>query len=761
MDKPLHLGTVAGSTAPLQIEAADLVTHAVCVGMTGSGKTGLCLVLLEELGRQNVPVVAVDTKGDLTNLALLFPDFDPAAFAPWVGAGGEDASAVAARWQQGLAGCGLSGADLAALRQGSPRRLYTPGADAGTAINILSGLQPPQLAWSDHAADLRNRISTTITALLGLVGVEADPLASPEHLLLSHLLEQLWQAGQAVSLEALIAGIQQPPFAKIGAFEVDTVLSPKDRLKLALQLNQLLASPTFQAWQTGAPLAPELFLPGADGRAPTSILYLAHLQEAERHFFLTLFLEMVSSWMRSQPGSRELRLLIYLDEVLGYLPPHPANPPTKLPLLTLFKQARAFGVGVAVATQNPVDIDYKALTNAGTWLVGRLQTEQDRARLGETLEAAAKGAGRTDVAAAIAGLEKRQFLVTSPSLDQAAILQSRFAMSYLAGPLTLPQLRALATAGLVEAAPAVAPPAPRVADAAPPPAPAAAELGAPPPAPPAAATGTAIYCLPGGTVPQMLCCAQVGYTLPKAGLEHDEELWLRLEWGTAPGVTARVFLVDPAELSEGSPAGAVPPAWSRDARALRDAARAVAERIYAKRRLRLLENRKLGLTSAPGESAEEFAARCRSALSDQASQARADLRERYSDRLAMLERRLAEEQRQYEQAKARAGGRTLDSILDIGAALLGGGRRVSRTLRSVGRVASRTQSSTGSVQDQLADVEAVQAQIDDLLQDQEADEAKIEERLAGLLGTTEEVDLAPRKQDIEIIEVALVWAPAA
>ncbi len=757
----LHLGSHGEPTEPLRIESEDLVTHAVCVGMTGSGKTGLCLVMLEELGRAGVPVVAVDTKGDLTNLALLFPELQAESFAPWVGTGGDEPAVVAERWRNGLAGDGLSGSDLAALRQGSPRRLFTPGSDAATSINILSGLMPPELDWANHAADLRARISTTVTALLGLIGIDAEPLTSPEHLLLSHLLERHWQLADPVTLEALIAGVQSPPFGKIGAFEVDTVMPPKERLKLALLLNNLLASPTFQAWQSGAPLAPELFLPGDDGRAPTSILYLAHLQEHERHFFLTLFLEMVSSWMRGQSGTRDLRLLIYLDEVLGYLPPHPHNPPTKTPLLTLFKQARAFGVGLALATQNPVDIDYKALTNAGTWLVGRLQTEQDRARLGETLEAAAKGAGRDDVANTIATLDKRCFLVTSPSLERAAVMKSRFAMSYLAGPLTLPQLRSLRELGLVEGGP---PPAAGEPPPVTPPEPAPAVLEPEPAVAAVVEREAHLRTVTGRAVPQIYCRAVVHYTSQRPSVSHQESILLRAEWGELiQGVQPRIYLVDPAELRDGKPAGPLEAAeWLGDQRSFEQAVRVMADRIYARRRLVLYENRKLGLSSTVGESRESFEARCRAALADEAAKHHRDLDEKYETRRQALEKRLREEQRQYEQAKANASGRAVDTLLDLGGALLGGGRRrVGSTLRSVSRATQRTRSGADNVQDQLEDVQAVEAQIAELLEDQEEDQAKLDEKLTALLAETSEVEIAPRRQDVIVEEVGVLWVPEA
>lgn len=762
----LDLGRAVDSGATVALEAADLTTHALCVGMTGGGKTGLCVVLLEELGRAGVPVVAVDTKGDLTNLALLFDDLAPSAFAPWMAPGGESAEQVAARWREGLAASGLTAADVAALRRGSPRRLVTPGSDAGCPVNILSGLNPPALDWSRHAADLRARISTTVSALLGLVGVTGEPLTCPEHLLVSCLLEQLWQSGGEVSLEALIAGVQAPPFAKIGVFEVDAVMPPKERLKLALLLNNLLASPTFQAWQTGVPLSPELFLPGPDGRAPTTILYLAHLQEHERHFFLTLFLEMVNTWMRQQTGTRDLRLLIFCDEVLGYLPPHPANPPTKGPLLTLFKQARAFGVGLCLATQNPVDIDYKALTNAGTWLVGRLQTEQDRDRLGETLEAAVQGSGRADVAATIAGLERRQFLATAPSLRPPAVMASRWAMGYLAGPLTLPQIVHLRELGLIETPDASAAPEPVPAPAPAVSRPVPAAAGSPPLERPAPAGEVPVYYLDGAELtPFVFCRATVHYVRQEPPVDHLETLALQCEWPPAPGGAPRVFVLAEAALRPGSPTGAELPAWSADPRALDQAGQVIVDRLYAKRRLALLANVKLGLRAEAGESRQAFDARCRAALARRFEELQDKLEAQYAERLETLRRKLLEEQRQLEQAEDAARSRAQSELFDVGSqvmgALLGGGRRrkVTSALRGAARVTRAGRSGADRVEDQREDVMAVEAEIGALAEHQEADEAELAERLQALLEATAAVELAPRRQDIALLELGIVWAP--
>src|SRR3990172_8052895 len=170
------------------------------------------------------------------------------------------------------------------------------------------------------------------------------------------------------------------PFGKIGVVDLESFYPAAERTKLSMRLNNLLASPTFASWLEGEPLdvAEMLYTPA--GKPRLAIVSIAHLDDAQRMFLVTILLNEGLAWIRTQPGTSSLRAILYMDEVFGFFPPS-ANPPSKTPMLTLLKQARAYGLGVVLATQNPVDLDYKGLGNAGTWFLGRLQTERDKLRV--------------------------------------------------------------------------------------------------------------------------------------------------------------------------------------------------------------------------------------------------------------------------------------------------------------------------------------------------------------------------------------------
>ncbi|MBX3141883.1 MAG: ATP-binding protein [Trueperaceae bacterium] len=443
----------------LLYDSSDLTTHAVIVGMTGSGKTGLGVDLIEEAAIDGIPVLAIDPKGDLTNLALAFPNLAPEDFEPWVNAREAERLGVSVReyaaqqaqaWRDGLAQWDQDGTRIERLRQAADVVVYTPGSSAGRGISVLRSFAAPPRAVLDDPDLMRDRLEATATSVLTLMGGSADPLGR-EHILLSNIFEHAWRAGTDLDVAGLIHAVQQPPFKQLGVMDLDTVFPAKDRLKLALGLNGLLAAPTFAAWTTGDPLNIEALLHGPDGKARVAVVSIAHLSDAERMFFLTLLLSETVAWTRSQSGTSSLRAMVYIDELFGFLPPV-AEPPSKKPLLTLLKQARAFGVGLALATQNPVDLDYKALSNAGTWFVGRLQTERDKQRLAEGLNAASEGAlSVTEIADIIGRLPKRTFLLHDVHAKRPAVFQTRWAMSYLAGPLTRDQIRLLGERGLGQA----------------------------------------------------------------------------------------------------------------------------------------------------------------------------------------------------------------------------------------------------------------------------------------------------------------------
>ncbi|MGE3779564.1 MAG: ATP-binding protein, partial [Pirellulaceae bacterium] len=441
--------------SPLLYESKDMTTHALCVGMTGSGKTGLCLGLLEEAAMDGIPAIAIDPKGDLGNLLLSFPELRPADFEPWVEPGEatragmtvpEFAAQTAARWQAGLADWGQDGERIARLRGMVDLNIYTPGSSYGLPLSLLRSFDVPPQAVLENSDALRERVLTAVSGLLGLLGIDADPLRSREHILLSNILDRAWREGRSLTMAELIREIQQPPFKSIGVIDLETVFPAADRFALSLQLNNLLASPGFAGWTEGEPLDIGRLLYTAAGKPRLSILTIAHLSDAERMFFVTMLLNELTGWMRAQAGTSSLRALLFMDEVFGYFPPT-ANPPSKLPMLTLLKQARAFGIGIVLATQNPVDLDYKGLANCGTWFLGRLQTERDKARVLDGLEGASTAAGQAFDRAAteriLSGLGNRVFLLNNVHEDQPVVFQTRWTMSYLRGPLTRGQIERL------------------------------------------------------------------------------------------------------------------------------------------------------------------------------------------------------------------------------------------------------------------------------------------------------------------------------
>ncbi|MGF1578138.1 MAG: helicase HerA domain-containing protein [Gemmataceae bacterium] len=437
-------------------DAKDLTTHGVVVGMTGSGKTGLCVGLLEEAAIDGIPTIIIDPKGDLSNLLLQFPDLSPKSIKEWVNPDeakqqsmtpAKYAKKISDRWRDGLQDSKQGTERIELLKNSSEWRIYTPGSEAGLPLSILKTFSAPD--GSVLREQLNQRIDATATALLGLTGTSSDPVQSREHILIAQLLLNAWSKGENLTLKDIIAQVEDPPLKDIGAFTVEKFYPKKERVKLALALNKILAAPSFSTWIEGEGLDLSRMLYTEDRKPRQLIFYIAHLEESQRIFFVTLLLEEVLNWTRKQTGTSTLRALLYFDEVFGYLPPSPANPPTKLPLMTLLKQARAFGVGVLLATQNPVDLDYKALSNAGTWFIGKLQTERDKARLLEGLESVAAEQGSlTDkryLDNVISSLGSRVFLLHNVHRGQPLIFKTRHTLSFLSGPMTRDQIAKLMT----------------------------------------------------------------------------------------------------------------------------------------------------------------------------------------------------------------------------------------------------------------------------------------------------------------------------
>jgi hypothetical protein len=456
MGRRYNTDTKQPTDEPVYYDSRDLTTHAVVVGMTGSGKTGLCISLLEEAALDNIPAIIIDPKGDITNLLLTFPDLRPEDFRPWVNVDDarrehlepdEYATKIADRWREGLAESGIVPGRLRAYKNAAEFAIYTPGSDAGLPVSIVDSLQAPREGWVGYEESHRERINGTVTALLALIGKNADPVKDREHVLLANIFESAWKEGRDLSLEDLILQIQTPPFAKLGVFDIDTFFPQKERFKLAQAMNQIIAAPSFQTWMQGEPLDMSKLLYTHEGKPRVSIFYIAHLNDAERMFMMTLLLENMLSWMRTLDGTTSLRALCYIDEVFGYFPPAPYNPPTKGPLLRLLKQARAFGIGLILATQNPVDLDYKGLSNAGTWFIGKLQAEGDKKRILGGLSAEATPQTQAvmgKIEKMLGQLEQQVFVLHNVHNPEGPLVfHTRWAMSYLRGPLTRQQVRIL------------------------------------------------------------------------------------------------------------------------------------------------------------------------------------------------------------------------------------------------------------------------------------------------------------------------------
>jgi hypothetical protein len=807
-------------------DARDLTTHAVCIGMTGSGKTGLCLDLLEEAAMDRVPAIIIDPKGDITNLLLTFPDLRPEDFQPWVNVDdarrkgmeiGEFAAAQADLWRKGLGKWGQSGERIRTLRETTDFAIYTPGSDAGIPVSVMSSFAAPGGDWDGDAEYLRERVSGTVSGILGLIGVDADPVQSREHILLANIFEHHWKAGRDLDLATLILAIQDPPVRRLGVFDVDTFFPQKERMRLAMQLNNLIAAPGFQSWVEGQPLDIPAFLSTPDGRPRHSIFYIAHLSDAERMFFVTMLLNQVITWMRAQSGTTSLRALLYMDEIFGFLPPV-AEPPSKRPFLTLFKQARAYGLGVVLTTQNPVDLDYKALTNAGTWFIGRLQTERDKMRVLEGLEAAAADAGqalgRDELDNLISSLDKRVFLLHNVHEDAPVTFRTRWAMSYLRGPLTRDQVAHLmaerepdapGTAAAATAAPRDAPgdgqpatvraatagrAAGRAAD--------AGEIGDGATdlasTPPALAAGLRQVYLPLGVGrtavaleienrlgastgiegsqvvyhPGVLGVGSVHFLHKKSGAAATEEFALLarpdaqdvIRWDVADVVGS------PQSEWEDSPGHSdarfafLPEAMNQESE-VNAAAKDLADHLYRARRLTLHHSPDVDAFSEPGETPQEFRLRLTQAARERRDAEVDKIEDRYEKQLTRLGERLRRAQAMLDKREAEASARKRETLVSIGESVVGMflGRRSSRTASASLRRMRMSSSAKMRAEEAEENIEALQAEVQAMNEKLAEEVAEITARWDQAALELEEVAVNPRRADVDISYVAIGWAP--
>ncbi|MBL8202070.1 MAG: ATP-binding protein [Chromatiales bacterium] len=758
-------------------DSPDLTTHAVIIGMTGSGKTGLGISLLEEAAIDRIPVIAIDPKGDLGNLLLTFPELNPADFEPWVDAQAaaaagktvpEFAASQAEAWRQGLAGSGQGPERIARLKAAAEFAIYTPGSTAGLSLSVLGSFSAPPEALRADADLYRQHIGGVVTGLLTLVGIEADPVGSREHILLSSILDHQWQQGRSLDLGGLIGAIQNPGVQKIGVLDLESFYPAKDRFTLAMRLNNLLAAPGFQAWTQGEPLDAGRLLFTADGRPRVSVMSIAHLGDAERMFFVTLLLNEIVAWMRSQSGTSSLRAILYMDEVFGFLPPV-AAPPSKVLLLTLLKQARAFGLGVVLSTQNPVDLDYKALSNAGTWFIGRLQTEQDRNRVRDGLLAAAptEGLDAGSLDATLASLGKRTFLLHNVHEKGPVLMQTRWAMAYLRGPLTREDIRRLTTAPArpMEAAPAAPPVIPR------PVPPASGQRPVLPPSipvafvrPKSAPAGRLVY------QPRLLGAARVGWVSTKHGVDLKRDVALALEGGgPVDWRNAEPVAIDPASLAKEPDAGiafAELPAGLADPAIIKSALEQFRTWLRTEQPVVLRRSAALKLVSEPDEPEGAFRARLQLRAREARDQAIARLRQQHAAKYASLQDRLHRAEQAVGREKEQATGSKIDAAVSMGAAVLGAflGRKAISTT-SAGRAASALRKA-GNAQRQSGDVERatetvakVRGQIADLESQVQSAVAALEAGFDAQSEPLEEISVRPATSDITVQFCGIAWLP--
>jgi hypothetical protein len=806
------------SDQPLLYDPADLTTHGVVVGMTGSGKTGLCIAIMEEAALQGIPALLIDPKGDLTNLVLHFPDLVPQDFQPWLdpemarraGESVDQAAAqAAAAWKKGLADWGIDRTRLLALKNAAQFAVYTPGSDAGLPVNVLASLGAPGLDWAANREVLTERIASTVTAILGLVGFEdIDPLRSREHILLSNIFQSAWSQNKSLDLTELILQIQTPPFDKLGAFPVDTFFPAKDRMDLALQINNILAAPSFEMWLTGQSLDIGALLYAPDGRPRHCIFSLSHLSDADRMFFVTLLLAAVETWMRTQTGTSSLRALLYMDEIFGYLPPS-HNPPSKQPLLRMLKQARAFGLGILLATQNPVDVDYKALSNAGTWFIGKLQTDQDKQRLLDGLESAAPGAlDRGAFDKLISGLGKRIFIMQNVHEKTPVVFQTRWTMNFLAGPITraqIPALNQLAGASLPAAANATtpAPEPPTGFTPIPTPVPAAAASPAPRPAGQAApANGSATRpSVPTGFPEIFLplnlsfskALAAAGQTLPEgtppAGILYrpvllgsaqvrllDRRYNLDLQqvksvlvpapdkrgvirWDDFVHAIPDEKAMDPAADPQARFAPLEPPL--SDAKLLAALQKDFTDWAYRSSKAVIRANQALGVFATPEVSQADFMKACADAARDARDAEMAKATAALDRQIKALQDKMAREERELKMDQDELQQRKGEEIATHAENVLGlfGGRKSSRRLSSSLSKHRMTEQAKDEVQESEDAIKTYEAQLADLQQQRQQLLDQAGSKWGDSVNTVTEIPILPKKTDIYVNLFGVAWLP--
>ncbi|MEM9235346.1 MAG: DUF87 domain-containing protein [Verrucomicrobiota bacterium] len=766
-------------------DSKDLVTHGVVLGMTGSGKTGLCIGLLEEAAMDNIPAIVIDPKGDISNLLLQFPDLAPSDFRPWINEDDaakkgvtpdEFAASTAEMWKKGLADWGQGPERIRQLKSKADINVFTPGSKAGIPVSILSSLDAPPFEIVDDGELLGERIESTVSSLLSLVGVDADPIQSPEAILLSNIFAHEWRGERDLTLETLIRHIQKPPFDKVGVIDLESFCDSKKRQSLALKFNNLLASPGFATWLEGPPLDVAKMLHAPDGQPRISIFSISHLSDSERMFFVSLLLNQMLGWMRAQSGTTSLRALLYMDEIFGFLPPT-ANPPSKKPMMTMLKQARAFGLGCLLATQNPVDLDYKALSNIGTWFLGRLQTERDKLRVLDGLEGAAGSQDapfdRREMETLLSGLGSRVFLMNNVHEDHPVLFHVRWVMSYLTGPLARGKIKQLMDPKR-EVFESVAADSIRQANPSNP-----MSMGAPSPSPtktterPVVGNGVIEKFQPvAGSSddvryqPHLLRVGKVTFASKKAGIESTRKI-RKVNPMTPEGIdwdSQVPPLLNPEKLGSEPSTGtgfAELPGFAMNADNYKQVKKEFSDQLYREERAEIFVCKELKEYSQLGESEAEF----RSRLSHAAREARDEqiekLRDKLKSKLRSVDSKLQTAHRSLAREKAQSQKAKMDAAGSVLGGLIGGflGRK---TRRSSSTAVSRSTRAYQQHQDVVAaeqKIEGIEEQIAELKADFERDAAELTEAFAPQSLELDTETLKPTRANTKVDTIALLWLP--
>jgi hypothetical protein len=774
----------------LMYDSKDLTTHAVCVGMTGSGKTGLGIGLLEEAAIDGIPALVIDPKGDMGNLMLTFPELKPEDFLPWIDPDAavrkgltvaDFARKTAETWRKGLAGWDQAPERIARFRQAAEVSIYTPGGTAGKQLRVLRSFAAPSAQLAEDPDGLRDRVQSTVSGLLALLGIAADPIRSREHILISNILNTAWDEGRGLDIASLIREIQTPPFQQVGVFDLESFYPSKERFELAISLNNLLASPGFSTWMEGQPLDIGSLLYTAQGKPRISILSIAHLSDSERMFFVTLLLNELVAWMRMQPGTTSLRALLYMDEIFGYFPPT-AAPPSKKPMLTLLKQARAYGLGVVLSTQNPVDLDYKGLANAGTWFIGRLQTDRDKQRVLDGLEGASQSSGsafdRAKIDKILSGLGQRVFLMHNVHEDRPELFQTRWVMSFLRGPLTRIQIKIL-----MQGQKAGEERAPQPSMTQPPTQPVSKELhdeqGEQPSIPSEVAqlyvprqgalsgTDTLIY------RPALLGTGSLHFVNTRAHVDRWKTMNLLTPLSgvdqDVPWEEADVVTLDKNDLDRAAPTDArfaTLPASATKASSYGRWGKRLSDHLYQNQTLGIWECPEYKQFSREDETEGDFRGRLNHLQHEKRDLAIEKLRKQFSPKLAGLEERLRKAQVRVDREKSQYGQQKVQAAISVGATVLGAlfGRktlstgtvgRATTSMRGFGRTAREREDVARAVQE----VEVIRTRLADLERQFQSEAARVQGDFEPEDIVLQEIRIRPRKTDIRMEGLALVWTP--